>query len=195
MNELSMSNPKAKLTLWILLILIFAGAFYWFLIKPQFAQIDALKNQIITKEQKLATLLLAQKREKELLSENKMMQDRIAQLQKILPVSSNEFLFGEEFQVIAKMCGVRIDSLDFPKRKTKGTPQNAIPFEITVSSKKLDNIRYFFTHIFTFPQIINVSKLTLQKGDSGNFRGGAQQGKEVLYSADISGIIYLSQRK
>ncbi len=196
MNELSMSNPKTKLTVWILLILIFAGAFYWFLIKPQFAQIETLKSQIMTKEQKLATLLLAQKREKELLDENKMMETRIAQLQKILPVTSNEFLFGEEFQVAAKMCGVSIDSLSFPKRKAKGTPQNTVTFDITVSAKKLDNIRYFFTHIYTFPQIINVNKLSLQKGSPNNFRAGVpQQGKEVLYSADINGIIYLSQRK
>ncbi len=193
MNEISMSNPKTKLVVWILIIVLFAGAFYWFLIKPQFTQIEVLKNQIMQKEQKLATLLLAQRREKDLLAENKLMEDRITQLQKILPPTPNEFLFGEEFQVAAKLCGVSIDSLTFPKRKTKGTPQNVVRFEITVSSKKLDNIRYFFAHIYTFPQIINVDKLILQNGELNSFRGGTQQGK--VYSADISGIIYLSQRK
>ncbi len=196
MNDLSMSNPKTKLTLWVVLILILAVVFYWFLIKPQFAQINTLKSQIMTKEQKLATLLLAQKREKELLAENKMMQERIAELQKILPVSPDEFLYGEEFQVAAKLCGVNIDSLTFTKNRSKGAPQNAVPFQISVSAKKLDNIRYFLAHIGTFPQIINVNSLSLQKGSSkSGFRGGFKQAKGSSYSANINGIIYLSQRK
>ncbi len=196
MNDLSMSNPKTKLTLWVVLILILAVVFYWFLIKPQFAQINTLKSQIMTKEQKLATLLLAQKREKELLAENRMMQERIAELQKILPVSPDEFLFGEEFQVVAKLCGVNIDSLTFVNKKPKGAPQNSVSFQVSVSANKLDNIRYFLIHIGTFPQIINVDSLSLQKGSSkSGFRGGFKQAKGSSYSANINGIIYLSQRK
>ncbi len=193
MNELSMSNAKTKLTVWILVIMIFAGAFYWFLIKPQFDQINILKNQINEKEQKLATLLLAQKREKVLLDENNKMEDRIAQLQRILPTQPNEFLFGEEFQVIAKLCGVKIDSLTFGKKGKKGVPPNTVTFNMSVSASKLQNINYFFTHLAIFPQIINLDRVSLQKGLGQSYSG--LQNTEVAYSLTINGVIYLSQRK
>ncbi len=195
MNDLSMSNPKTKITVWSLVFVLIAGAFYWYLIKPQFNAVKELESQIQKQQQKLATLQLALQREKVLLAENEQMENRIKQLEKILPPERNEFLFSEEFQAVAKLCGVTINDLQFSSRRLKGAPANTVPFTIQISSSKIDNIYYFFTHLAEFPQIVNVSKLSISKG--GNAGGGFSPvlNKSKNYSVNVSGIIYLSQRK
>jgi Tfp pilus assembly protein PilO len=75
MNDLSMNNPKTKLMVWLIIFILIGGAFYWFLIKPQFVQINEFEKQISVKQQKLADLKLARQREKVLLAENKQFQD------------------------------------------------------------------------------------------------------------------------
>lgn len=194
MNDISMSNPKTKIAVWSLVFILIAGAFYWYLIKPQFDAVKDLESQIQKQQQKLATLQLALQREKVLLAENEQMQDRINQLEKILPTEQNEFLFSEEFQTVAKLCGVTIDSLQFSSKRSKGTPSNTVPFTLQVSSSKIENINYLFIHLAEFPQIVNINMLSISKGGaaSGGYSSGPKAGG---YSVSINGVIYLSQRK
>ncbi len=192
MNDLSMSNPKTKLTVWIILFVIIGGAFYWFFIKPQFLQIKTLEKQITLKQQKLATLQLAREREKVLLSDNKNLQERINTLQRILPIERNDFLFGEEFQTLAKLCGVKIMSLNFSLKGVKNAPASSVPFTLSITANKLDNINYFFTHIASFPQIVLLNKMVMQKGGVRNY--GQQQGSSQ-YTLQVDGIIYLSNKR
>jgi len=195
MNDFSMSNPKTKITIWSIVFILIAGAFYWYLIKPQFNAVKELETQIQKQQQKLATLQLALQREKNLLEDNKQMKDRINQLEKILPPERNEFLFSEEFQTVAKLCGVTIDSLRFSSKRPKGMPVNTVPFTLQVSSSKLKNIYYLFIHLAEFPQIVNISTLSISKG--GGTGGGYSPipNKSKNYSVSINGVIYLSQRK
>jgi Tfp pilus assembly protein PilO len=193
MNDLSMNNPKTKLMVWLIIFILIGGAFYWFLIKPQFVQINEFEKQISVKQQKLADLKLARQREKVLLAENKQFQDRIESLQKILPPERDEFLFGEEFQTVAKLCGVKIMNLDFPQKSAKGTLKDSVPFTISVSAEKMENINWFFIHIAKFPQIISLSKVDINKGSSGYSTGTSS--KNAAYNLQLSGIIYLSARK
>ena len=194
MNDISMSNPKTKIAVWSLVFILIAGAFYWYLIKPQFDAVKDLESQIQKQQQKLATLQLALQREKVLLAENEQMQDRINQLEKILPTEQNEFLFSEEFQTVAKLCGVTIDSLQFSSKRSKGTPSNTVPFTLQVSSSKIENINYLFIHLAEFPQIVNINMLSISKGGAagGGYSSGPKAGG---YSVSINGVIYLSQRK
>ena len=195
MNDLSMSNPKTKITVWSLVFILIAGAFYWYLIKPQFNAVKDLQSQIQKQQQKLATLQLALQREKTLLADNEQMQNRINQLEKILPVQRNEFLFSEEFQTVAKLCGVTIDDLRFSSRKPKGTPANTVPFTLQVSSSKIENINYLFIHLAEFPQIVNISTLSISKGESRGVAYSSASSKVNKYSVSINGVIYLSQKK
>ena len=195
MNDISMSNPKTKITVWSLVFILIAGAFYWYLIKPQFNAVKDLESQIQKQQQKLATLQLALQREKTLLAENEQMQNRINQLERVLPVQRNEFLFSEEFQTVAKLCGVAIDDLQFSSRKPKGAPTNTVPFTLQISSSKIENVYYFFVHLAEFPQIVNISTLSISKGESRGAAYSPASSKENKYSVSINGIIYLSQRK
>jgi len=195
MNDLSMSNPKTKIAVWSLVFILVAGAFYWYLIKPQFDAVKGLESQIQKQQQKLATLQLALQREKILLADNEQMQNRINQLEKILPPERNEFLFSEEFQTVAKLCGVSIDSLNFNSKSPKGTPANTAPFTLQVSSNKIENIYYFFMHLAEFPQIVNINNLSISKGGGASGGYSPVPGKSKSYSVSINGVIYLSQRK
>ncbi len=192
MNDFSMSNPKTKLTIWIILFIIIGGTFYWFFIKPQFLQIKNLEKQITTKQQKLATLQLAREREKVLLNDNKNLQERISELQRILPTERNEFLFGEEFQTMAKLCGVTIMNLNFSSKGPKNVSAGNVPFSLSISANKIDNINYFFTHLASFPQIVYLNKMSIQKGGA-NVRQGQQNSSQ--YVLQVDGIIYLSNKK
>jgi Tfp pilus assembly protein PilO len=194
MNDLSMSNPKTKITVWSLVFILIAGAFYWYLIKPQFESVKQLENQIRKQQQKLATLQLARQREKVILAENEKMKEQISELKNILPTERNEFLFSEEFQTMAKLCGVTLNNLQFSGKRTKGAPSNTVPFTAQVSANKLYNITYFFIHLAEFPQIINLDMLTISKGSSRT-GGYSPPGKNPNYSVNVSGVIYLSQRK
>ncbi len=195
MNDLSMNNPKTKFTVWLIVFILIGGAFYWYLIKPQFLQIKDLEKQISVKEQKLATLQLAREREKSLLDENKQLEDRIAVLQKILPPERNEFLFGEEFQTVVKLCGVKIENLNFPTRGVKGAPSNSVPFTLTISADKLEKINWFFIHISVFPQIISLTNVNISKGSASQGGFSPMQSKGPGYTVNMNGIIYLSSRK
>ena len=195
MNDLSMNNPKAKFTVWLIVFILIGGAFYWYLIRPQFLQIKDLEKQISVKEEKLATLQLAREREKSLLDENKQLEDRIAVLQKILPSERNEFLFGEEFQTVAKLCGVKIENLNFSTRGVKGAPSNSVPFTLTISADKLEKINWFFVHTSIFPQIISLTNINISKGSASQGGFSPMQSKGTRYTVNMNGVIYLSGRK
>ena len=195
MNDLSVSNPKTKFIIWITIFIFIGGAFYWFLIKPQFAQIKELDKQIAAKQQKLAVLELARQREKALLAENKLLQNRINELQNVLPPQRNEFLFGEEFQTVEKLCGVEITNLNFTTKQAKGTPANTAQFTLSVSADKLEKINWFFDHIATFPQIVSLNKVSISKNAGAAGRYTVPTGKTSQYTVTANGIIYLSANK
>ncbi len=195
MNDLSVSSPKTKFIMWITIFIFIGGTFYWFLIKPQFAQIKELDKQIAVKQQKLAVLQLAHQREKVLLAENKLLQDRINELQNILPPQRNEFLFGEEFQTLAKLCGIEIVNLNFGTKQAKGAPSDTVQFTISVNADKLEKINWFFTHIATFPQIVSLNKVSISKGAGAAGRYTGASSKTSLYTVGANGMIYLSAKK
>jgi len=191
MNDvnLGLSNAKTKFILIIILYLVIAFLFYWYLLKPQFQEMKVLNNEISKQEQKLSLLNLANKRMKFLVEENKLMTARITELQKVLPVGRNDFVLGEEFLVTGKICGVTYTSLSFPKAsKGQNASSNTVPFTLGFTAEKLDNVRYFFTHIYRFPQVARVNSLSIDKTK--------QQGtSKSVYNVSIDGEIYLSQRK
>ncbi len=194
MNTANLNNNKSKLIITIVLYLIIVLAFYWYLVKPQFAQITALNKEISKQQQKLALLTLAHSREKFLVEEDNLMSSRIAKLQGILPVKRNDFIFGEEFLVMGKLCGVTYTSLSFPLSHNKG---NTVQFTLGFTSEKLDNVRYFLIHLYKFPQIVRINSLSITKAKK---QPRVVYGKNVgsntsTYNANITGEIYLSERK
>ncbi len=191
----SLSNPKTKFVLMIIIYLIIAFAFYWFLLKPQFQEINDLNAEIAKREQKLSLLNLANRKMNLLVNDNDFMEDRISQLQVVLPIERNDFIFGEEFLVTGTICGINYTSLDFPKAaKGQEASANTAPFTLNFTTKKLDNVRYFLTHIYRFPQIVRVNSLSINKVKPRTTVAGADS-YDVEYNVSISGEIYLSQRK
>ncbi|MEA3314153.1 MAG: hypothetical protein U9Q18_07245 [Caldisericota bacterium] len=191
----SLGNPKTKFALMIIIYLIIAFAFYWFLLKPQFQEMNDLNAEIMEREQKLSLLNLANKKMDLLVNDNDFMKDRILQLQEVLPIERNDFIFGEEFLVTGTICGVNYTSLDFPKAgKDQQASANTTPFTLNFTAKKLDNVRYFLTHIYRFPQIVRVNSLSINKVKPRTTVAGADS-YAVEYNVSISGEIYISQRK
>ena len=198
MNTANLSGNKSKFIIIVVLYLIIAFAFYWYLLKPQFAEITALNKEISKSQQKLALLRLAHNREKFLIEEDNLMSSRITKLQEILPVKRNDFIFGEEFLALGKLCGVTYTSLSFPSSRGKSQGKNnTVQFTLSFTSKKLDNVRYFLIHLYRFPQIVRVDSLSISKS---NKQSGVIYGKSVgpvtsIYNVSITGEIYLSGRK
>ncbi len=191
----SLNNPKTKFVLMIIIYLIIAFAFYWFLLKPQFQEINNLNAEIVKREQKLSLLNLANRKMNLLVNDNDFMEDRISQLQVVLPIERNDFIFGEEFLVTGTICGINYTSLDFPKAaKGQEASANTAPFTLNFTAKKLDNVRYFLTHIYRFPQIVRVNSLSINKVKPRTTVAGADS-YDVEYNVSISGEIYLSERK
>ncbi len=191
----SFNNPKTKFVLMIILYLIIAFAFYWFLLKPQFQEMNDLNAEIVKQEQKLSLLNLANRKMKLLVEDSDFMKDRILQLQEVLPVNGNDFIFGEEFLVTGTICGINYTSLEFPKLgKGQEVSANAAPFTLNFTTKKLDNVRYFLTHIYRFPQIVRVNSLSVTKVKK-QIKDASADSDTVEYNVSISGDIYLSERK
>jgi len=92
---------------------------------PKIEELNTLTTQISQAEQKLNVLLLAQDRLNSIENEINLYNNRLAVLKNILPTTPDEFLFSEEFVVLANKNGGKITNLSFSSGASQGTDQNA----------------------------------------------------------------------
>lgn len=191
-TEIKLSKENLKVIAFILLYLIVSFLVIWYLAKPLYSKIGEVNAQISKQEEKLALLKTAQSK---LTTINKDITDfsqRIETLKKLLPVEDDEFLYGEEFIILANTCQVKISSLAFPK-STQNQPQNTKSFRIAINANNLQNIGFFIDAVRNFPQITELNILNVSK--TQETKTTQQTTVTPPYSAQIEGIINLSQRK
>ncbi len=191
-TEIKLSKENLKVIAFILLYLIVSFLVIWYLAKPLYSKIGEVNAQISKQEEKLALLKTAQSK---LTTINKDITDfsqRIETLKKLLPVEDDEFLYGEEFIILANTCQVKISSLAFPK-STQNQPQNTKSFRIAINANNLQNIGFFIDAVRNFPQITELNVLNVSK--TQETKTTQQTTVTPPYSAQIEGIINLSQRK
>jgi|GEM_PF-1433961 len=191
-TEIKLSKENLKVIAFILLYLIVSFLVIWYLAKPLYSKIGEVNAQISKQEEKLALLKTAQSK---LTTINKDITDfsqRIETLKKLLPVEDDEFLYGEEFIILANTCQVKISSLAFPK-STQNQPQNTKSFRIAINANNLQNIGFFIDAVRNFPQITELNILNIAK--TQETKTTQQTTVTPPYSAQIEGIINLSQRK
>jgi len=74
-------------------------------VTPKIAEMNTLNTQIAQAEQKLNVLLLAQDRLSSIENEINLYNNRLTVLKNVLPPTPDEFLFSEEFVVLANKNG------------------------------------------------------------------------------------------
>lgn len=182
-------NISMKLVAAVILFVLIAVAFYFFVASPKIDQIKALNDQISKAEEKLNLLLLAQERLSSLEREINLYNDRLVELKKLLPPQSDEFLFAEEFVAIAKKANGQITSLNFEKDTKNANPAFAT-FTLNYEGPTYESVTTFLRLLKdNYPQIISFSQVVISKPTS------TQQGVTPKYVVTIKGNINLSQRK
>ncbi len=187
--NIKLSNESVKLIVFILMYLIVSGIVGWYVIKPQFQRVNELNNEISKQEEHLNLLVLAQERINTITNDINNFTQRISTLQKVLPPEKNEFLYGEEFLLIANSCNVSLTNMQFPT--SQNTTQQNVEFTINFQAKNLSNVNLFINVLKGFPQLTEVNNLNISKGQQLATGTVSQE----VYTVSIKGIIYLSQRK
>jgi hypothetical protein len=194
MKDLNINIPKTSLKIiaFVIFYIIIALIFVWYAVIPKSHEIQQLNSEILTQEDHLNLLLLAQEKISTIDSDINNFTTRIADLQKVLPPERNEFLYGEEVLVLAKTCKVTITGMQFPSNISTNTPTQNVDFNISFESSKLGNVTQFINALKNFPQITELNEISISKGQSLAL-GSTTQG--TAYSVSLKGVIYLSQRK
>ncbi|MGB9695308.1 MAG: hypothetical protein ACPLZB_04920 [Caldisericaceae bacterium] len=189
--NINVSKEALKIIGFVILFLVIAAVFVWYVIIPKYNQIQQLNTEISKQEDRLNLLLLAQSRIATINNDINTFTIRIANLQQVLPPLRNEFLYGEEVLALAKTCGVNVTNMQFPKQAGTNTSANNVDFSLNLESNNLGAITKFIYAIKNFPQITELNNLSISKAQSS--AGTASQA--TAYSVNMKGIIYLSQRK
>jgi len=191
MKEGALSKPmsfniSAKMMIAVILFVLIVVLFYMYIVAPKIDEIKSLNDQIAKAEERLNLLLLAQERLSSIEREINIYNERLTTLKQILPPQSDEFLFSEEFVIIANKCGGKITNLNFDKN-TKG--QNLMPtFNLTYEAPNFESVVAFNKLLKdNYPQIVTIMQLTISKL--------VDQAGGTKYIVNTKGTINLSQRK
>jgi Tfp pilus assembly protein PilO len=188
--NMNISKEALKIIAFVLLFLIIAGVFVWYVAIPKYNEIQQLNAEIAKQEDHLNLLLLAQSKITTINNDINNFTIRIANLQKVLPPERDEFLYGEEVLALANTSNVTVTSMQFPKQSGTNASGQNVDFSLNIESSNLANITKFIDALKNFPQITELSNLNISKAQS---LAGAVQ--SPAYSVNMKGIIYLSQRK
>ena len=162
-------------------------------VTPKIAEMNTLNTQIAQAEQKLNVLLLAQDRLSSIENEINLYNNRLTVLKNVLPPTPDEFLFSEEFVVLANKNGGKITNLSFSTGASRGTDQKATvkSFDLSFESAQYANVQKFIQTLKdNYPQIITISQV-----DISRVAQGTTKTTTPTYSVQIKGDINLSQRK
>lgn len=189
--QIKITKETAKIIAFIILFVIIFGVFLLYLAKPLYEQIKSTNAEIAKQEERLALLKTAKEKINIINKDIDDFTKRIELLKTVLPVQEDELLYVEELMILANQTNVKISSMNFPK--SSATKQvEAKTFSINVNAPTLQNIMFFVDAIRNFPQITELNNWSIQKTTQTKTTTGTT---ELPYSAQITGIIYLSQRK
>jgi len=182
-------NVSTKIVAAVIVFVLVAVAFYFYIVAPKIEEIKGLNGQILKAEEKLNLLLLAQERLTSLENEINLYNDRLVELKNILPETKDEFLFSLQFVSLAKGSGGSIVSLTF-QGDTKGAAQNVAVFDLKYEGSKYENVTKFLSMLKNnYPEIISFLRVDILK------TVGTGQTSTTKYIVSINGSINLSQRK
>ncbi len=189
--QIKITKETAKIIAFIILFVIIFGVFLLYLAKPLYEQIKSTNAEIAKQEERLALLKTAKEKINIINKDIDDFTKRIELLKTLLPVQEDELLYVEELMILANQTNVKITSMNFPK--SSATQQvEAKTFSVNVNAATLQNIMFFVDAIRNFPQITELNNWSIQKITQTKTTTGTT---ELPYSAQITGIIYLSQRK
>lgn len=177
-KEITISRKNIKVIVFVILYIIIAAVVFWYVLRPEFQQLQDLNAQIWKEEEHLSLLQFAQTRIGAIRNDIDTFKQRISDLSIVLPDTPDEFLYGEEFLIIGKNNGVKITQLTFPKAEGKN-----VVFNISFEAPSLNNVRSFLDTLKNFQQITEVDILTI------NYGKDPKTGVST-YSVSIKGIIY-----
>lgn len=186
-------NIDPKIVVSVILFVVIGVVFYMYGVAPKIEELNTLTTQISQAEQKLNVLLLAQDRLNSIENEINLYNNRLIVLKNILPPTSDEFLFSEEFVVLANKNGGKITNLSFSSGASQGTDQNATvkSFDLSFESAQFGNVQKFIQALKdNYPQIITISQANISKVAPGTNKTATS-----TYRVQIKGDINLSQRK
>lgn len=186
-------NIDPKIVVAIILFVVIGVVFYMYGVTPKIAEMNTLNTQIAQAEQKLNVLLLAQDRLSSIENEINLYNNRLTVLKNVLPPTPDEFLFSEEFVVLANKNGGKITNLSFSTGASRGTDQKATvkSFDLSFESAQYANVQKFIQTLKdNYPQIITISQV-----DISRVAQGTTKTTTPTYSVQIKGDINLSQRK
>jgi len=101
-------NIDPKIVVAVILFVVIGVVFYMYGVAPKIEELNTLTTQISQAEQKLNVLLLAQDRLNSIENEINLYNNRLIVLKNILPPTPDEFLFSEEFVVLANKNGGKL---------------------------------------------------------------------------------------
>ena len=160
----------------IIVVICYVG--YAFFYAPLWQENTDLRTQLEKDSIRLATLQELYRQGGKLDVKKSIYQERLALLQKLLPPSADASVFMVEMEQQAKADGVSISSLTIPSAPTLVDPDTVASFPLSVSGDYF-HIMSFLRHLLSFPQIVNVTGITMQSGTDGTV------------SANMSCVIYL----
>ena len=186
-------NIDPKIVVAIILFVVIGVVFYMYGVTPKITEMNTLNTQIAQAEQKLNVLLLAQDRLSSIENEINLYNNRLTVLKNVLPPTPDEFLFSEEFVVLANKNGGKITNLSFSTGASQGTDQKATitSFDLSFESAQYANVQKFIQTLKdNYPQIITISQVDISRVAQGTTKTTTS-----TYSVQIKGDINLSQRK
>lgn len=189
--QIKITKETAKIIAFIILFVIIFGVFLLYLAKPLYEQIKRTNAEIAKQEERLALLKTAKEKINIINKDIDDFTKRIELLKTVLPVQEDELLYVEELMILSNQTNVKISSMNFPKSSAK-TQVETKTFSVNVNAPTLQNIMFFVDAIRNFPQITELNNWSIQKITQTKTTTGTT---ELPYSAQITGIIYLSQRK
>jgi Tfp pilus assembly protein PilO len=160
----------------IIVVICYVG--YAFFYAPLWQENTDMRAQVEKDSIRLATLQELYRQSGKLEVKKSIYQERLALLQKLLPPSTDASVFMVEMEQQAKADGVSISSISIPGAPTPADPDTIASFPLNVSGDYF-HVMSFLRHLLIFPQIVNVTGITMQSGTDGTI------------NANMSCVIYL----
>jgi len=181
-------NINTRVVFFVIIIVVVCVAFYFLVFAPQFNKIKDLNTQIDEAEQHLNLLLVAQDRYDDMQKDVENYNRRIVDLKNLLPSERDEFLFNEEFSVLAKRTGGEIVSLSFSANATgdKKSVEKSVPFTLSYTANTLTQVNQYLQMLKdNFPQILTIVHVNIAKNNA------TDKTTSQSYNLTVQGLINL----
>lgn len=156
----NLTNTQKFVSL-VLIIVIASGAFVWFIFIPKSGEISVLKTEIASLSNDINIHRIKVKRLDELITENRELQRKLAELKEQLPPEAEVEILLKQVSELGGRTG-----LDFKLWKPTEKKPNAsglyveIPVNVEVAGA-YHALGVFFDKISKLPRIINVSNIRM----------------------------------